>query len=77
METSVVFVSWGTDSHKHSDPAQQEARYSTHLTMKNEHLKLVRPVVGPRPWLFYIGHAVCFEAAGPEMVCKLWLCAEH
>ena len=72
MKMSVVFVSGAQTWHKSSDPAQQEARYSTHLIVDNERLELMRPVVGPRPWfaVFHIGHAAWFEVAGPEMVCK-------
>jgi hypothetical protein len=35
--------------HKQSNPAQQNARYSTHPTVDNERLELMHPVVGPRP----------------------------
>ena len=49
IEMSVVFVSAAQTWHKSSDPAQQEARYSTHLIVDNERLELMRPVVGPQP----------------------------
>lgn len=49
MEMSVVFVFEAQAWHKQSNPAQQNARYSTHLTVDNERLELMHPVVGPRP----------------------------
>ena len=49
MEMSVVFVFETQTWHRLSDPAQQEARYSTHLMVDKERLELMRPVVGPRP----------------------------
>ena len=50
MKMSVGFVSGAQTWHKSSDPAQQDARYSTHLIVHNERLGLMRPVVDPQPW---------------------------
>ncbi|OGE46783.1 hypothetical protein PENARI_c111G03804 [Penicillium arizonense] len=80
MEMSVVFVSGAQTWQKSSDSAQQQARYSTQLVVENKGLELMRPVLGPRPWVavFNIGHAAwaCLKRQG-QKYCVSRFCVEH